>query len=222
VGGDFFNVRALSDTMAGVFICDVMGHGVRSALVTAILRALVEELAELATEPGQLLGQINHDLRVILRQSGTPMFTTAFYAVVDLERGELCYANAGHPKPLLVHRATNQVRTLCNASGKCYPALGLFEGSAYPTTQRSIAANDMLVLYTDGLYDVEGPAQDKINQDWLLAQVQERTQLPAGELFDQLLAEIKRVSEDANFADDVCLVGMEIAAVAKPAEGGAP
>jgi sigma-B regulation protein RsbU (phosphoserine phosphatase) len=217
VGGDFFNVRALSDSMAGVFICDVMGHGVRSALVTAIMRALVEELADLATEPGKLLGQINHDLRVILRQSGTPMFTTAFYVVVDLDRGEICYANAGHPQPLLVQRAANQVRTLSNASGKCYPALGLFEGSAYPTTKRSIAANDMLVLYTDGLYDVEGPYQDCLNQDWLVAQVQQRAQQPAGDLFDQLLAEIKAISQGASFADDVCLVGMEITALAKPA-----
>jgi PAS domain S-box-containing protein len=78
VGGDFFNIRALSDTKAGVFICDVMGHGVRSALVTAILRALVEELTPLAADPGQLLRQINHDLRTILKQTGTPMFTTAF------------------------------------------------------------------------------------------------------------------------------------------------
>ena len=72
VGGDFFYVRALSDTQAGVFICDVMGHGVRSALVTAIMRALVEELAELATDPGRLLGQINNDLRAILRQRRQP------------------------------------------------------------------------------------------------------------------------------------------------------
>ena len=78
VGGDFFNIRPLSDTRAGIFICDVMGHGVRSALVTAILRALVEELTPVATDPGELLGQINRDLRSILKQSGTPLFTTAF------------------------------------------------------------------------------------------------------------------------------------------------
>src|SRR5262245_28356297 len=45
LAGDFFSVLGLSDTEAGVFICDVMGHGVRSALVTAMLRALVDELA---------------------------------------------------------------------------------------------------------------------------------------------------------------------------------
>ncbi len=210
VGGDFFNVRALSDTKAGVFICDVMGHGVRSALVTAIMRALVEELAELATEPGQLLGQINQDLRAILRQSGTPMFTTAFYLLVDLERQQICYANAGHPKPLLIHRQTDRVEILSNATGKCHPALGLFEGSCYPTSQCAIAPGDVLMLFTDGLYDVEGPNQDRINPDWLLTQVRQRTSASAGELFDQLLLEIKATSGNTSFADDVCLVGMEV------------
>lgn len=212
VGGDFFNVRALSDTKAGVFICDVMGHGVRSALVTAIIRALVEELAALATEPGQLVGQINHDLRAILRQSGTPMFTTAFYLVADLESHQICYANAGHPKPLLIRGSTRQVEILTNASGKCYPALGLFEGSAYPTTQRSLTPGDLLMLFTDGLYDVEGINEDQINQDWLLAEVRKRAPCTAAELFDGLLREIQVVSGNAAFADDVCLVGMEVAA----------
>jgi phosphoserine phosphatase RsbU/P len=216
VGGDFFNVRALSDTTAGVFICDVMGHGVRSALVTAIMRALVEELTQLATQPGQLLGQINHDIRAILRQSGTPMFTTAFYLVADLERGQICYANAGHPKPLLIHRSANEVEILANASGKCCPALGLFEGSAYPTSQCFMAPGDLLMLFTDGLYDVEGPSQDRLNQDWVLAEVRKRIQFPAGDLFDALFHEIQVVSGNAGFADDVCVVGMEVMGRASP------
>jgi serine phosphatase RsbU (regulator of sigma subunit) len=210
VGGDFFNVRALSDNKAGVFICDVMGHGVRSALVTAIMRALVEELAALALDPGRLLGQINEDLRAILRQSGTPMFTTAFYLVADLERMQLFYANAGHPKPLLIHSPTGEVQILANSSGKCYPALGLFERSEYPTSCCPISAGDVLMLYTDGLYDVEGPNQDRITQEWLVSEVRKRTRRSAGELFDELLQEIQVISGKANFADDVCLVGMEV------------
>lgn len=211
VGGDFFNVRALSDTKAGVFICDVMGHGVRSALVTAIMRALVEELADLATDPGRLLGQINYDLRAILRQSGTPLFTTAFYLVADLEGGQICYANAGHPKPVLIHRPSRTVDVLLCAGGKCSPALGLFEDTTYATSQCAMTSGDLLMLYTDGLYDVEGPQADRVNQEWLMAAVRKRAASPAAELFDYLLAEIQEISGHASFADDVCLVGMEVA-----------
>jgi sigma-B regulation protein RsbU (phosphoserine phosphatase) len=216
VGGDFFNVRALSDTTAGVFICDVMGHGVRSALVTAIMRALVEELADVAIDPGRLLGQINQDVRAILRQSGTPMFTTGFYMVADVEQQQLHYANAGHPKPLLIHRDSGQVDLLLNTGGKCCPALGLFEGSIYPTSSCPLLPGDLVVLFTDGLYDIEGIHPDRINPDWILAEIRKRAQLPAPELFDQLLGEIRTVSENASFADDVCLVGMEVSRGTSP------
>lgn len=211
VGGDFFNVLALSDSKAGVFICDVMGHGVRSALVTAIVRALVEELTAVASEPGQLLGQLNRDLRAILKQSGTPLFTTAFYLVADLAERQVCYANAGHPKPIRVCRATREVELLQNLHGKSNPALGLFEGSVYPTSRAPLEPNDMFVLFTDGLYDVDGPGEETFNPDWLLREIQKRAELPASLLFDELLSEIKKASPNGEFVDDVCLVGMEVA-----------
>lgn len=211
VGGDFFNVLALSDTKAGVFICDVMGHGVRSALVTAIIRALVEELTEVATDPGQLLGQLNRDLRAILKQSGTPLFTTAFYMVADLSCAQISYANAGHPKPLLVHRQSGEVEPLQNRGGKSFPGLGLLDGCVYPTSQCALVPNDLIMLFTDGLYDVEGVYEELFSPQWLLAEVRKRAHLPASNLFDELLAEIKMGSDSGGFADDVCLVGMEVA-----------
>jgi sigma-B regulation protein RsbU (phosphoserine phosphatase) len=211
VGGDFFNVLALSDTKAGVFICDVMGHGVRSALVTAIIRALVEEMTPLAADPGQLLGQLNRDLRAILKQSGTPLFTTAFYLVADLESRQMRYAAAGHPKQLLIHRASGEVELLQSPRGILSPALGLFDHEAYPTATASFASHDLVVLFTDGLYDVEGPAQEKFHLEWLVEEVRERAHLPAGELFDALIAQIRSASQGGAFVDDVCLVGMEVA-----------
>ena len=210
VGGDFFSILALSDTLAGVFICDVMGHGVRSALVTAIVRALVEELRPLSDNPGLLLGQLNRDLRAILKQSGTPLFTTAFYFVLDLTTLEIRYANAGHPKPFLIHRATRQVEQLENEDRKSRPPLGLLDGSIYPTTKTKVQPNDLIMLFTDGLYDVEGPYEELFGPDWLLDEVGKRTLLSAGMLFDDLLAEIKMASDNGRFADDVCLVGVEV------------
>ncbi len=115
VGGDFFAVSALSEDEASVFICDVAGHGVRSALVTAMIRALAEELKPLATNPGQFLSKLNSDLHAILKHTGTPMLTTAFYLVADWKTGAMRYANAGHPKPLHIRRRAGQVEPLANA-----------------------------------------------------------------------------------------------------------
>ena len=80
LAGDFFDILALSDTEAGVFVCDVMGHGVRAALVTAIIRGLIEELRPVAADPGKFLTEINASLCAILKQTLTPLFAQAMRA----------------------------------------------------------------------------------------------------------------------------------------------
>ncbi|HEY3861004.1 MAG TPA: SpoIIE family protein phosphatase [Verrucomicrobiae bacterium] len=210
VGGDFFNVLALSETQAGLFICDVMGHGVRSALVTAMVRGLVEELRPIALDPGQLLTRINSDLRAILQQTGTPLFTTAFYLVADLARRQIFFANAGHPKPFLVHRTTGTVEVLKYADGKSKPALGLFADSTYPTVSCPLSSGDIVMLFTDGLYEVEGAEGEQFSQEQLLQAVGKHAKLHCSDLFTAMLSEIQHFSANHKFSDDVCLVGMEV------------
>jgi sigma-B regulation protein RsbU (phosphoserine phosphatase) len=218
VGGDYFNVLALSDTEAGVFICDVMGHGVRSALIAAMVRALVEELKPLGGDPGRLLTQLNRDLCAILKHTGSPTLTTAFYLTADYTTGSVRYANAGHPKPFLVQRGSGHVETLGNttAKRKSNPALGLFNEAVYDSSERQLEPGDLVMLFTDGLYEVERPNLELYTQEMLVDAVRRRSKLPAGELFDELLAEIKQFAQGQNFMDDVCLVGMEITEKTQP------
>ncbi|MEI6197600.1 MAG: SpoIIE family protein phosphatase [Verrucomicrobiota bacterium] len=210
VSGDFFSVSALSDTEVGVFICDVAGHGVRAALVTAMIRALAEELKPLARDPGKFLQKLNSDLCAILKNTGTPMLTTAFYFVADWQTGVVRFANAGHPKPLLVRREFRSVEPLANDCGRGQPALGLFEDPPpYQTTETTMVPGDFLMLFTDGLYEVQGANEELYSQQRLMVDVQHLLGQPAGELFDNLLETIRTFSTDREFEDDVCLVGME-------------
>jgi sigma-B regulation protein RsbU (phosphoserine phosphatase) len=213
VGGDFFTISALSATEAGVFICDVAGHGVRSALVTAMIRALVVELKPLATNPGQFLSKLNNDLYEILKHTGTPVLTTGFYFVADCKTGIMHYANAGHPKPLLVRRSEGRVEPLVNVSGKSQPALGLFESASYQGSEVKLSPKDLVMLFTDGLYEVEDAKGELYSQALLVGAVQRRAQLPAAQLFDEVLAEIQQFALDKTFSDDVCLVGMDFSGI---------
>lgn len=209
VSGDFFSVSALSDTEVGVFICDVTGHGVRAALVTAMIRALAEELKDDARDPGVFLRKLNDDLCNILKNTGTPMLTTAFYIVADCQSGLVRYANAGHPKPLVIRRSLNRIEPLANASGRGQPALGLFEDPPYQTSEAMLSPGDFLMLFTDGLYEVQGLNEELYSQQRLMLDIQNLIRHPAGILFDELLAAIRAFSVDHEFDDDVCLVGME-------------
>jgi len=119
------------------------------------------------------------------------------------------YTNAGHPKPLLVRRSKNVAEPLINFGGKSQPALGLFEEAVYQTSEVKFAPRDLVMLFTDGLYEVQDEQHELYTQAMLVADVAERTQLPASELFDQLIDRMQRFSADGKFSDDVCIVGIE-------------
>jgi len=212
VGGDFFSVAPVSGDEVAVFICDVAGHGVRSALITAMIRALVEELRPVAHDPGQFMTKLNSELSAILKHAGSPVLTTAFYLVAHSTTGQMQYSNAGHPKPLLVRRSAKSVQPLKSRSGKSQPALGLFEKSAYETSEIKLAAGDLLMLFTDGLYEVHSAQDELYTQDRLAASVARQIPMSAARLFDSILSEIRAFSANQAFDDDVCLVGMEYSA----------
>jgi len=211
VSGDFFSVSALSDDEAAMFICDVTGHGVRAALVTAMIRALTEELKPIARDPGMFLRKLNSDLSNILKTTGSPMLTTAFYMVADRTTGVMRFANAGHPKPLLVRRSAGRVEPLVNVTGQSQPALGLFDDPPYQTTEVALAPGDFVMLFTDGLYEVQGLNEELYSQERMMMDVQSLLSKPNGELFDELLEAIRAFSVSHEFDDDVCIVGMEFA-----------
>ena len=215
VSGDFFSVSALSDNEASMFICDVTGHGVRAALVTAMIRALAEELKPLARDPGMFLRKLNSDLCSILKSTGSPMLTTAFYLVADWTTGVMRFANAGHPKPLFIRRSAGRVEPLVNVTGQSQPALGLFDDPLYQTTEVTLTPGDFVMLFTDGLYEVQGLNEELYSQERMMMDVQSLLSKSNKELFDELLEAIRVFSVSHEFDDDVCIVGMEFAS--KPA-----
>ena len=210
VGGDFFQVFQISDCVAGVVICDVMGHGVRAALVAAILRALVEDLRARATEPARFLQELNRGLSDILKHTRLTMFVSACYLVVDVARGELRYANAGHPTPLCVHRARRSAEPRPFGGSKPDPVLGIFDDAQYHSSSCKLRPGDTLLLFSDGLFEVEGADAKYYDQLRLLRSASQRASLCADELCQQLVDEVQQFAATKDFADDVCLIAIEI------------
>ena len=208
VGGDFFSVLPLDDTRAGIFLCDVMGHGVRAALVTAMIRGLLEELRPCAGEPSRFLTELNHALFDVLPPSDTTMFVTAFYMVADTRASTLTWATAGHPSPLFIPHATGHVGPLSRPGAPTGPVLGLFERPDFPAATAPVATGDFVLLFTDGLYEALNPAGVEFGLANLQTCVQTLAALPPPALFDELLATVCRFAAPGTFADDVCLLGV--------------
>lgn len=218
LAGDFFSVQALSDTQAAVFICDVMGHGVRSALVTAMMRALIDNEAMRAADPGDFLAELNRRLTALIRPEEGPMFATAFHLIADVAAGRLRYATAGHPRPLHLQRRVGIAAPLVIPPPPG-PALGLFRDSAYVTCECPVAGDDVLLLFTDGLFEVTAAGgQEDYGKQRLLAAAREQMQLAPPALCDALIAGVRSFADGAEFADDVCLLSMEVARLARAPE----
>jgi len=214
VSGDIYNIVPLSDSTIAVFVCDVMGHGVRAALVTAMMRALEEQLSDLASDPGKSLSQINRSLHVILQQLDTTLFVTASYYVVDIVTKRLTYAIAGHPSPLLVHHGTEKVEVLTD-SFDTGPALGLFEDVEYLTGETTVEEGDLILTFTDGLFEVENEQDQSFSEMRLRESIQNHAGLPMLKLVEEVSDEIVHFAKGRGFTDDVCLIGMEITRLPK-------
>ena len=210
VSGDFFHVRRISDHLAGVFICDVMGHGVSSAMITAAMRALVEQLQSDASHPGELLEHLNQALFAILRQNDETIYASAAYLVIDTADLEVCWASAGHPCPLLLREIDGSIVPLAMPREKRGKVLGLVESASYQTGETTLEAGDRLLLYTDGIYEVF--AGDKeFGMEGFMTALQRHAGHTTPELLDQLIDTARAFGGSQDFEDDVCLLAVDIA-----------
>jgi sigma-B regulation protein RsbU (phosphoserine phosphatase) len=210
VGGDFFTVIPISDTLAGVLVCDVMGHGVHAALVTAVERVLVEEIHRLAHDPAAFLAGLNQRLHHFFEPLPTSMFVTALYMVIDTASGLVRFANASHPQPIHVCRSRHTVRVMGDTKRRHPFALGVAKDSVYKIEQDVVKAGDFILLYTDGLCDL-GEDRDLKPDDPRFLRLVQNCSLNRGEAFlDGLLSQARQFSGQERFRDDVCLVGIEV------------
>lgn len=211
VAGDFFMVLPVSPTSAGVLLCDVMGHGVRAALVAALIHGLVRENRAFAGEPDRFLSEINRCLQTLLARSGDLVFVTAAYLVFDVARGELRLANAGHPYPLIL-RHEGEVTALRIGADGSGPALGMLPDEAYAAAVVPLSPGDRVFVFTDGLYEIA----DDFGEEFGTTRLQEAVAKHAGyatpALLDALLATVRDFgSKTRGFTDDTCVLGIDFA-----------
>ena len=224
LGGDFFDVVKLSESRAGVFIADVMGHGARSALVTAILRTLFQELSLQAHEPGELLTRLDARFHLIMASSEQFLFASACYIILDTERAQAHYSSAGHPAPIHADAQRTHVGPIDDSECK-EAALGLACDTEYPSCSLDIEPGDTFLLYTDGL--VEAPRRqieglgEEFGEDKLCQTIRDSPQVDASRLTQIILEKLNAWTGAATLPDDLCLVAVEAVGEAVPTASGA-
>lgn len=207
LGGDFFNISQLSDTKCGVLVCDVMGHGVRAGLLTALIRGVVGELGQRAEDPTHVLAEINSCLAPVLERTGQPVFATAFFGVIDTVANTLTYGNAGHPAPLIRRGHSGSVLRLSSINPE--PAAGLIAHFPYSRHECQFDAGDLLLGYTDGVIEAPDAEGEFYGDQRLSLFLAEDVTLSGEDVCTRLVQDLAVYSGRTVFDDDVCLVSIE-------------
>lgn len=174
VGGDIHYFSVCSEGILSRFaLADVSGHGLSSHSTAAILRNLISRYIDVWDQTA-LMRDLNEALR---RDSSEEQFATAIVFGYCRATGELVFTNAGHPPPLWFH-AGNGTWDWLEATSSIFASpeglpLGLIQGTTYMQQAVRLAANDMLVLYTDGITETQNPGNGLLGFDGLLAAAKE-------------------------------------------------
>jgi sigma-B regulation protein RsbU (phosphoserine phosphatase) len=210
LGGDFCSIYKLSGTQAGLLICDVMGHGVRAALITALIHAAAGELAPKAATTGEFLTALNQRLIPILQTEEEYLFATAAYFTIDVASGEMTGSIAGHPLPFVVHHDLSRVTQLDIAEDLCGPALAIAADYAYQSIEVQLKPGDEVLFYTDGICEAMNSSRDEFGEEHLKETIQEYNKLPLEKLIHRIVEVVQAYTQSKKLGDDICLLGFSL------------
>lgn len=211
LAGDFFDLVTVSKDTVGVLVCDVMGHGVKAALVTMLLRGLVLEMPSLLNQPDRVLHQLNNRLCSLAEGPEFPRFTTAVYLTINLETGIAKIANAGHPDPLWKVEGDNGRHSFRPCpSGSIGPALGLIPNESFESFEFSLKNVTELLLYTDGIIEQKDAMGHEFGIEKLETLLLRNESLSLSSQLKTIKSALKLTAGTDEFDDDICLVALKL------------
>ncbi len=160
MGGDYYDYFPIGGNRVALLIGDVSGHGVASAMVMAMAKAIVAHMSESEIDPARVLAALN---TVILRNLKRSRMMSCFFAIIDPATGKMSWCNAGHNYPYVVRDQGIETLEMRN-----YP-LGMSARPKFANAETALRPGDVVLFYTDGLIEALGRNGEQIGYERLLA-----------------------------------------------------
>lgn len=205
IGGDIFNIIPLDGYSALVYMADVSGHGVASALLTMSLAQWLSSFVG-ARNPAELPSPASM-LEALEPEFPFERFGKYFsivIATIHPVSGVVRYSAAGHPPPLVIRRSGAVERL--EAGG---PVIGMGFGLTFDEGNCELAPGDRIVFYTDGVVEDLDADGERFGEERLVQHFVSQSQLPLAELCWNLGALLRHRRGDAPAADDIALLAFE-------------
>lgn len=200
-GGDMYGSQVLPESRMGFMIADVSGHGVRAAVVMAMLRAWVGSHKVFGhVGRGAIATNVN---AMLLEIEGLGMFVTAVFVSLDADDGTFRYINCGHPAPRL-RRADGRVVAL--TEGRTIPLGVMDDLDLGEPGVGQLNPGDSLVLFTDGIAEARSADGDYFDDERIEAAIGRGR--CAGGIVDEVIGTLEAFRGDVRQADDECVLVM--------------
>jgi phosphoserine phosphatase RsbU/P len=204
LSGDYFDYKLITPERLAIFLADVSGHGVASALLASRLKAYFDENYRRCHRPRLFLEQLN---RVLIDLGEHYHIATAVCIHIDVMETEVIYANAGHRTVYWLDPESGRHAELA-ASG---PAMGMFdEFELVENTRGFLPSRNRIVTFTDGLVEFKQLDGAWITEETFRDQViLPNATRPLSEYVDLLLAESRRLTQRDSWDDDVSILALD-------------
>lgn len=218
IGGDIWGLLPVDANSFGIFLADLVGHGVSAALNTFRLHAIIHQHAGLYGDPAAFLSVLNERLVPLF---GSGQFATFLYAVVEPALGRIRFASAGAPCPMIADRVTRSV-TLTHASGI---PLGVTGQATYKAAEHEFTLDARMVLFSDGLSELPclgngRPGDDRLGEDRLLDIVASCAGALPPEAVIAALRSAAHIGADETLPDDTTIICIDRAPAARATGAG--
>ena len=200
IGGDLYDFIQLPEqpNKLGLVIADVAGKGIPAALFMAFCRTIIRMEAMTDNSPVRVMERTN---QLIIQDSRSHLFLTAFYAILDLQNGKLVYANGGHDPPFWFRAKKRECQELISHS----KLLGLFNNIYLEERQIMIAPGDILVFYTDGITEARNSHGEFFGEERLESSIIANNEASAQDILQNILYATNEFIGNARQSDDFTL-----------------
>ncbi len=196
VGGDLIDFQAINGRQYRLTLADVAGKGLSAALVTAKLQATIRAIASEPLKPEECINRVN---RIFFRDKIRNTFASLVYCELD-ESPVIRIINAGHLPPLILSRGT------ITEFPKGDAAVGVLPATSFTCIERTLAKNDILLIYSDGLSEARNPNGEFFGTGRIHIILEGLSGADASFIGDRILETVNLFTGDAPVHDDLSLI----------------
>lgn len=183
-----------------ICLADVVGHGIAPAMITAMLKILLLDAAEVHIDPADIVKMVNDRFSAVCLPED---FATAFLGVWMPKSRTLHYINAGHEPALLL--STNEGPLQLSSNG---PLIGIDTSSCWEPQLRKILAGDLLVAWTDGIAEAWGTGSEQFGKARIFSIVEQHRSAQPRAVADAIERALIDHVSSANLSDDCTFVAI--------------